>query len=269
MKNRKLLCCLISLFLFCLSSQLLHSYTKPAKGAPLDDEGKANPRYFGPLVVRNETVSQINVYGSLEGDNIWVKKDLTVYGPVDLNQVNINGQMTIYGTLRAFELMIKGAAQVQGDAQIRESEFYDSLDLKGPCELNHVNIKGSFTAFGELDAESLTVKGDSDIKGTSSLKETTFHGSLSIFGKIKAKHLKAESSATFNSNHIDLIDSYFSSNLTIEDNETGKQQLLYLRNGSIIQGNLVFNNPENKNIVYMEKSAKVSGKIIGAEVKHL
>jgi cytoskeletal protein CcmA (bactofilin family) len=166
--------------------------------------------------------------------------------------------------------------EVNGSATFKDLKIEDYMTVNGSATGKNLQVK-KLEVNGSLTAKYLII-GDMIVSGAASLREALIKGSLSINGSLKCEQIKVHdktsisgdlkvSSGDFQDIEIksDLAEIKRSkANNIYFSNQKDIEQILELKSGTIVSGNVTFKSGKGK--VYLYDGSKVEGKVEGGEV---
>lgn len=157
------------------------------------------------------------------------------------------------------------SAEKYGPAAYRNRNF-SSLTTYGPTSLHHVNIKNTLTVHGPLEAHHTTIY-RLEVAGPVNFTHTTVETQSTLYGPLDAEHSKFVGPLRIATNELTLKDCDVSS-ITLIHNDTHpkRTQKLHLHHGTVIHGDIVFEDGEG--IVIKHKGSKIEGQVTGGVIKH-
>lgn len=147
-----------------------------------------------------------------------------------------------------------------GVGEAKEVVAYGLLDVKG----SHINGDTSFS--GALDAKNGVFR-KIDGNGMAKFEDSSIQEESKFKGSISSKNTKFEKNIHIYSNTASFDNSTAKQSVVFHKLKTDKRQRLFLRNGSVVSGEVNFRSGNGE--VVLEKGSKVEGKVVGGKIVHL
>lgn len=155
-----------------------------------------------------------------------------------VDNVDHAGMMSIEGSQVSHQL------KLQGFLAARKSSF-NQVDIQGDADFDGVIIHGPAIIHGRLTCD-----------------DSHFNNDLQVKGQIMAEDCVFNKETTLYSNHPEFEECELNT-LIVEKSDQSVSPKLYLEE-TIVKGDVIFKQP---GIIYMDKSSKILGKVVGAQVE--
>lgn len=191
----------------------------------------AKEAFYGSTSLSSTQSGDVSIYGSLDASRAQFE-NLVLMGNLNFMKVKVIDTLTVNGSLEG-----KGL-----DA--------NRLVLNGLLNGNKIIIRNDATINGGLDAEQLDVHGYLTIN---TMPDAPFRVKRSNFEKVVASSKKIEFDEV-------IADS-------IEFDKTSKNAELYLKNGSLVKGDIIFKSGDG--VIHKSSDSKIEGKVKGGIVQSI
>lgn len=181
-------------------------------------------------------------------------KKLTVYGPTNLDRVNIAGKLDVSGPLEANQVQIN-ELKVAGPVNLNNAKV-GFFNVQGPFEMRDSQVNGASTLYGPLKARGSKFTKGVTVYADKLRFENSSAQSLIVITQGKGKDDKGLSFDLGNNMKI-----------TIGGDDKNENQsggpAVYLEEGSKILGNVEFKGKPGK--VILRDGSKVQGNVINGK----
>lgn len=107
--------------------------------------------------LKNETVDNITVAGSLMADHCTVRNGVDVAGSAVLQYCTIGGAVDVHGKCTLTQSTVHTNVSVNGAVILQHATVDGTVDVKGRLEAVHSTIKGTTTVMGRFVAQDATL----------------------------------------------------------------------------------------------------------------
>jgi len=181
---------------------------------------------------------------------------LTIYGPADLDRVNIAGKLDVSGPLEANQVQIN-ELKVAGPVSLSNAKV-GFFNIQGPLELRDSQVNGGAS----------TLSGPLKARGSKFTKPLTVYSNKLRFENSSAQALTVITQGKGKDDKGLSFDLGNNMKITIGGDENNNENrsdgpVVYLEDGSKILGNLEFKGKPGK--VILRDGSKVQGKVINGK----
>lgn len=205
---------------------------------------------FGVLHCGSGEIDNVFHLGNVFLSGTHITNSLSVTGNVEADNAEI-GTLSVTGNVSATHLLVHQGVHSTGIFHIDNGQFESPVKLTG-------NIEGSHDIFNA----------DTAMTGNVTLTSESFKSTSTITGKLSAELTTFSAPLTLNACMAELSQTALQQiQMTKQSNCPDDVEKLYLREKTIVNGNIVF--PGGNGQVYLSKNSMINGQVSGGTITHI